>query len=62
MPGYVWIHPMEGSLDLRFEEGVKLLEERFQMREVIMQQVGVLILVVLGQLLVHAEGAERSAA
>lgn len=53
---------MKGSLDLRFEEGVELLEERFEMGEVIMQQVGVLILVVPGELLVHAEGAERSAA
>lgn len=58
----VGVQAVKGPLDLRFEEGVELLEEGLEVREVVVQQVGVLVPVVLGQLLVHAEGAERPAA
>jgi hypothetical protein len=62
MAGAVGVHAVEGPFDLRFEEGVELLEEWLEMGEVVMQEVGVLVAVVAGELLVHAEGADRPAA
>lgn len=58
----VGIHPMKGSLDLWLEEGIEFLEEGLKMGEVIVQKVGIFILIVLGQLLVHAECAQWPAA
>lgn len=54
------VHAVEGSLDLRLEEGVKFFEEGLQMGEIVMQQVRILEAVVLGEILVHAKGAQRT--
>lgn len=46
---------MEWSLSLRLEERVELLEERFEMGEIIIEQVGIFVSIVLGEQLVQLE-------
>ena len=58
--GDVGIHAMEGSFDLRFEEGVKFFEEGLQMREIVVQQVCILEAVLFCKALMHAKSAGRS--
>ena len=62
MPRDAGVHAVEGPLDLRLEEGVKLFEEGLQMGEIVVQQVRILEAIVFGEMLMQAKGAQRTKA
>lgn len=53
----VGIHAVEGALAFRLEQRVELLEERFEVSEVIVEEVGIFVSVVLGDEFVEFERA-----
>jgi hypothetical protein len=56
--GDVGIHAMKRPFHLRFEKGVEFFEEGFQVCEIVVQKIGILEAIDLGEVLVHLEGAD----